>query len=125
RLKYRGLGDITVFLLFGPMLMQVTAMLISGKVQNWILPFGLPAALLCEAILHANNTRDIANDRDAGIKTLASMIGFKGSRLLYYSMILCAYGWSLALSFVKYRGCALTVLTLPLALRAFKDFKAE
>ncbi|CAN0540820.1 unnamed protein product, partial [Ectocarpus sp. 8 AP-2014] len=72
-LKYRGLGDITVFLLFGPMLMQVAAMLICGSVQHWVLPFGVPAALLCEAILHANNMRDIEQDRSAGISTLATV----------------------------------------------------
>eukprot|EP00904_Undaria_pinnatifida_P011945 jgi/Undpi1/7881/HiC_scaffold_24.g10353.m1 len=78
RLKYRGLGDITVFLLFGPMLMQVAALLMSGEVQHWVLPYGVPAALLCEAILHANNIRDIGQDSRAGISTLATTYGVGG-----------------------------------------------
>lgn len=53
--------------------LQVAAMLISGTVQHWVLPFGVPAALLCEAILHANNMRDIEQDRKAGIATLATV----------------------------------------------------
>lgn len=48
-------------------------MLVCGKVQHWVLPFGVPAALLCEAILHANNMRDIEQDRKAGISTLATV----------------------------------------------------
>lgn len=52
---------------------QVAAMLICGSVQHWVLPFGVPAALLCEAILHANNMRDIEQDRSAGISTLATV----------------------------------------------------
>lgn len=54
-------------------LLQVAAMLICGEVQHWVLPFGVPAALLCEAILHANNMRDIDQDRNAGISTLATV----------------------------------------------------
>ena len=53
--------------------LQVAAMLICGQVQHWVLPFGVPAALLCEAILHANNMRDIEQDRKAGISTLATV----------------------------------------------------
>lgn len=35
------------------------------------MPYGLPVALLSEAILHANNMRDMDQDRKAGIFTLA------------------------------------------------------
>lgn len=52
---------------------QVSALLISGNVQHWMLPYGVPAALLCEAILHANNMRDIEQDSSAGISTLATV----------------------------------------------------
>ena len=45
----------------------------SGKEQHWVLPYGVPAALLCEAILHANNMRDIDQDSLAGISTLATV----------------------------------------------------
>ena len=51
----------------------MAALLISGKVQHWVLPYGVPAALLCEAILHANNMRDIDQDSRAGISTLATV----------------------------------------------------
>ncbi|CAM9145673.1 unnamed protein product [Discosporangium mesarthrocarpum] len=124
RLKYRGLGDITVFLLFGPMLMKVAALLISGRSHNWILPYGIPAALLCEAILHANNTRDINNDTKAGIKTLASVLGFECSRVLYIAMVLAAYAGAITISIFSYRGCALSLATVPLVLGVFKDFKS-
>lgn len=71
-------GSISVLLLFlGCHVSQVAAMLICGTVQHWVLPFGVPAALLCEAILHANNMRDIEQDRKAGISTLATVRGDK------------------------------------------------
>lgn len=34
RLKYRGLGDVTVFLLFGPMLMQVTIVIFVARMED-------------------------------------------------------------------------------------------
>ena len=52
---------------------QVASLMICGVAQGWILPYGVPAALLCEAILHANNMRDIEQDRSAGITTLATV----------------------------------------------------
>ncbi|CAN0513967.1 unnamed protein product, partial [Scytosiphon promiscuus] len=45
----------------------------SGKLQHRVLPFGVPAALLCETILHANNMRDFEQDSRAGISTLATV----------------------------------------------------
>ncbi|CAN0465722.1 unnamed protein product, partial [Ascophyllum nodosum] len=114
-LKYRGLGDITVFLLFGPMLMQVASLMICGEAQGWILPYGVPAALLCEAILHANNMRDIEQDRSAGITTLATTIGFRASQAHYRSMVLLAYAFAGVLALLRHRGSALAFLTLPLA----------
>lgn len=45
----------------------------SHEVQHWVLPYGVPPALLCEAILHANNMRDIDQDRSSGIATLATV----------------------------------------------------
>ncbi|CAM9722764.1 unnamed protein product, partial [Ectocarpus sp. 12 AP-2014] len=125
RLKYRGLGDITVFLLFGPMLMQVAAMLICGSVQHWVLPFGVPAALLCEAILHANNMRDIEQDQSAGISTLATAIGFRSSQVLYFSLLGMAYVVAGCLAATGNRGSALSFLTLPLAISALKDCRPE
>ncbi|CAM9519101.1 unnamed protein product, partial [Hapterophycus canaliculatus] len=109
-------GDITVLLLFGPMLMQVAAMLIYGRSQHWVLPFGVPAALLCEAILHANNMRDIDQDRNAGISTLATTIGFRASQVLYFCLLGLAYVVAGGLAAVRYKGSALAFLTLPLAI---------
>lgn len=64
---------LTCVLSFQFLLCQVAALLMSGKVQHWVLPYGVPAALLCEAILHANNMRDIEQDSRAGISTLATV----------------------------------------------------
>lgn len=52
---------------------KVASLMICGEAHRWILPHGLPAALLCEAILHGNNMRDIEQDRNADITTIPTV----------------------------------------------------
>ena len=43
----------------------------------------LPIGLITVAILHVNNTRDIESDREAGIRTIAMLLGKRASLKLY------------------------------------------
>ena len=65
--KYHACGPIMVFLLMGP-LMALPAYYIQGGSLDWR-PFlaSLPIACLVTSIMHANDIRDIAHDREAGI----------------------------------------------------------
>lgn len=87
-LKYRALGDLAVFLDFG----------ILGALGAWTVQTGrlswrpalwaVPMSLLVIGILHANNWRDIATDRErAGIHTVASLLGDRGSFVYYGALI--------------------------------------
>ena len=73
--KYHACGPIMVFLLMGP-LMALPAYYIQGGSLDWR-PFlaSLPIACLVTSIMHANDIRDIAHDREAGITTLAMLLG--------------------------------------------------
>ena len=75
-LKYYALGDIVIILAFGPVTQQFVCVMLSGNVKIQYLPLCIPIALLTEAILHANNSRDINSDKQAGIITLPTLIGF-------------------------------------------------
>ncbi len=89
--KYRALGDVGIFLLFGP-LMVLGAFFVQTATFSW-LPFivALPVGFLVTAILHANNLRDIPFDGRAGIKTLAMVAGGRGSRAIYATLLVGAY----------------------------------
>ena len=50
-----------------------------------------PAGLLIVAILHANNTRDMLQDKSAGIRTQAMNLGLEGSQVVYQTLLLVAY----------------------------------
>jgi 1,4-dihydroxy-2-naphthoate octaprenyltransferase len=61
-----GLGDVVIFLCFGPLLMQGCAIVLVGETSHTIFLYSIVWGLLTENILHANNTRDIETDKKAG-----------------------------------------------------------
>jgi len=87
--KYRALGDFHIYLTFGPLMVFGTTYALIGTTEllEISLILSIPIGLLVTAILHANNTRDIMHDTEAGIKTLASALGLKGAQNEYYFLI--------------------------------------
>ena len=96
--KYHACGPIMVFLLMGP-LMVLPAYYIQGGSLDWR-PFlaSLPIACLVTSIMHANDIRDIAHDREAGITTLAMLLGRRKALYLYAALCVGAYGVLLLLA---------------------------
>jgi 1,4-dihydroxy-2-naphthoate octaprenyltransferase len=122
RLKYYALGDIAIFIAFGPLLTLCTVLLVSpsaaarSEIVAEVWGLTVPCQLICECILHANNSRDIFEDRKNGLTTLATLLGFDNSKRLFVGMILGAY--ACACTFGWKRGSAsmfLVLVTIPLA----------
>jgi 1,4-dihydroxy-2-naphthoate octaprenyltransferase len=118
-LKYRALGDIAVFLAFGP-LMALGAYYVQTSQLSWMpVWLSLPIGLLTIAILHGNNYRDIAEDRAAGYHTVASLLGPRGSAYYYVVLLAGAYlsvALFVALQWLPVWSLAV-FLTAPMALR--------
>jgi 1,4-dihydroxy-2-naphthoate polyprenyltransferase len=51
----------------------------------------LPVGLLVANILHANNVRDIENDRQAGKLTIAGLVGRPAADYILYALVIAAY----------------------------------
>ena len=124
-LKYKALGDITIFLCFGPLLMQCTSLIVAHKMVHEVNYLSVPVALLTEAILHANNTRDIESDRRAGAVTLAGLLGLETSVLMYKALIIGAYLSSIIIAALFHYGCLLTLITLPMGLDLIKKMSGN
>ena len=116
---------ITIFLCFGPLLMQCTSLILTGELSDQLYIYSIPIGLLTEGILHANNARDIKSDTLAGASTLAMIIGFKNSYYLYVALLIGAYISAIYIAFLYHIGCALTVLTIPLAMDLEKRFREK
>lgn len=85
-LKRFALGDLAVFLNFG-ILGGLGAWIVQTGSVSWVpVVWTVPTALLVAAILHANNWRDAASDRSLGVRSLASVLGDRGS-LVYYGFL--------------------------------------
>ena len=124
-LKYRALGDAVIFLCFGPLLVKCTSLILKAS-SSWILYyFCVPVSCLTEAILHANNARDMSSDAKSGVKTLAIILGFELSFYFFVSLIFGSFLSCLFVSLFFHKGCLLTFLTLPLALDLCRKFKEK
>jgi 1,4-dihydroxy-2-naphthoate octaprenyltransferase len=121
-LKYHGLGDIAVFVSFGPA-MTLGAYFVQTHRLSWSpILYALPIAFLVDAILHSNNLRDIQNDTTARISTVAILLAESRAKWMYYLLLGSAYLSILVLIFLTRLPwlSLLTLLTLPLATKLIK-----
>ena len=91
-LKYRALGDLAVFLAFGPLMALGSYYVQAEGFSPVPVLLSIPLGLLTIAILHGNNFRDIMDDSRAGFRTIASLLGFRGSGIYYLGLVVAAYG---------------------------------
>lgn len=94
-LKYRAFGDLVIFMDFALLPTLGTAYVASGHWCWTALWLALPLGLITVAILHANNTRDIETDGQAGITTLPMRLGGRMSAWVYRAEVLFPFFWLL------------------------------
>jgi len=95
-LKFRALGDLAVFLNFG-ILGALGAWVVQTKAFSWVpVVWTVPMSMLVVAILHANNWRDTVTDTERRVRTVASLLGDKGSEAYYAVLVFGAMGLILA-----------------------------
>jgi len=87
----RGLGEVMVFIFMGPVMVMAAAYV---QVERWTgdaLVASLPVGILVANILHANNLRDIVNDRARSKVTIATVIGRPAADVLLYGFVAGAF----------------------------------
>jgi 1,4-dihydroxy-2-naphthoate octaprenyltransferase len=124
-LKYLGLGDLTVFISFGPLLVIAASIAVVPTGDPDLTPVILrtfPAALLVVAILHANNHRDLTVDESSHARTLSVRLGRKLSEIYFNSLLIGPVIYCLLLSWFwpQHRGLSLGCLVTPFSLRLIK-----
>jgi 1,4-dihydroxy-2-naphthoate polyprenyltransferase len=90
---YRGLGEVSVFVFFGLVAVLGTVYVQAEEVDQAAVWTACGIGSLACAILVANNLRDIPTDREAGKRTLAVVLGDRGSRDLFSSLHGMAYAF--------------------------------
>ncbi len=107
---YRGLGEVVVFVFFGPVATAGTAYVQAGLVPWESLVTGTAMGLFAAAVLLLNNLRDIGPDEQAGKQTLAVRIGALASKSLVTVLFVLPYAL-LALLFAMFPWSVVVLLT--------------
>ncbi len=89
-LGYNGLGEIFVFIFFGPVAVAGTYYVQMREINPAIILAGVGPGLLSAAILVVNNLRDIETDTQANKRTLAVRFGRAFTQTQYFLFIVLA-----------------------------------
>jgi 1,4-dihydroxy-2-naphthoate octaprenyltransferase len=84
---YLGLGEVAVFVFFGPVAVLGTAYVQAGPPGPLTVLGAVGVGMLSCSVLVANNLRDIDTDTRVGKRTLAVRLGDTGTRRLYAALL--------------------------------------
>jgi 1,4-dihydroxy-2-naphthoate octaprenyltransferase len=111
---YRALGEVFVFVFFGPVAVVGTTFVQTGSVEGLALAASVPPGLLIVAILVVNNLRDLAGDAAVGKRTLAVVLGDRATRITYVGLFVVAFAVVAGIGVVR-PWALLALLAAPLA----------
>jgi len=116
--KYFALGDLSVFTMFGPLMVMGSYFVQAQRFSITAFLLSLPAGFLVAAILVGNNIRDIEHDRRAKVRTVANLLGHNKAKWEYYLLVTAAFCSVVILALVRViPWWSLSVLlTLPIAI---------
>jgi 1,4-dihydroxy-2-naphthoate octaprenyltransferase len=126
--KHRGLGELSVFFMWGPLMIggayyvQAAAFRRLAPVALIAIPQGLWVAL----VLFANNLKDIRLDEQTGVKTVANVLGRERALRVYTLLVGCVYLLTvleIVAGLIPVWGL-LVLLSAPLAVKLVRSLKA-
>lgn len=88
---YYGLGEVFVFIFFGPVAVCGTTLVTGGPVWPVAAVASIAIGLLAVAILITNNLRDAENDAQVGKHTLAVRLGDSRTRQAFAGCLIAAF----------------------------------
>ncbi|GAA1280163.1 1,4-dihydroxy-2-naphthoate polyprenyltransferase [Saccharothrix xinjiangensis] len=93
---YAGLGELAVFLFFGPAAVLGTLYVQTGEITGIGIGGAVAMGAFSTGVMIANSLRDIPTDVQAGKRTLATTLGDKDSRRLYLALVAIPFVITLA-----------------------------
>ncbi len=125
--KYIALGELSVFLMWGPLMVGGAYFVQQGSVSPQAILISLPFGVLVALVLLANNLRDIDYDGSVGIRTVGTLLGARKTLYLYQGLIISAYLAVIALIALKILSPwgLLVFFSAPLALRLIRTLQQQ
>jgi 1,4-dihydroxy-2-naphthoate octaprenyltransferase len=90
-LKYIGLGEIAVILVWGPLMIGGTYFVVTGLWDWDVVLVGLPYALGATTVIFGKHIDKLDDDRVRGIRTLPVLVGERMARWILGAMIVLMY----------------------------------
>ncbi len=124
RLKHRGLGEPSVFLVWGPLMIGGCYFVTTGSLPPWVLVASLPYALLATAVLLGKHVDKLEADRALSVRTLAVILGRERALFLTQELLVGFFALTLCLVLVGTLGAwtLLSFLALPRLVRVLRVY---
>jgi 1,4-dihydroxy-2-naphthoate octaprenyltransferase len=125
--KYIALGEFSVFLMWGPLMVEGSYFVQRQAFSLDALWISLPFGVIVALVLLANNLRDIVHDTSQNIRTIPIVLGRRKGFYLYAGLVSLAYTCILLMVIfgVLSLWSLLVFASLPLALRIFRIMVRE
>lgn len=126
RLKKRGLGEPTVVVVWGPLMVGGVYYAATGSIPGGVIAASLPYAILCTTVLMGKHIDKAPWDRPAGTNTLPVLLGDAPARMVTRAMFVAFF--LLTALLVVYGGfpvgTLLVFLSFPLLVRVWRVYGA-
>ena len=91
RLKRIGLGELAVFIVWGPLMIGGTYFVLAGDLPAWVWAASLPYAFIVTTVLMGKHVDKIEMDAQRGIRTVPVLLGDARARRLTHAMMVLVY----------------------------------
>jgi len=124
RLKWHGLGEPGVFIVWGPLMVVGTFFVATGQIPGWVWIASLPYAILVTTVLFGKHIDKIDADTAKGVRTMPVILGERRARQVAQALMIAFYPIVLGAAAVGWIGpwVALVVLGIPRLLEVLKVF---
>ena len=124
RLKWHGLGEPGVFLVWGPLMVVGTFFVATGAIPAWTWIASLPYAILVTTVLFGKHIDKIDADTKKGVRTLPVILGERRARAVARALMIAFYPIVVGAAVVGWIGpwVAFVLLGLPRLVSTLRTF---
>lgn len=126
-LKYRALGELAVFIIWGPLMVTGSYIVQRNMFSLDALLISIPQGLLVALVLFANNARDTKYDESKKIKTIGMMQSGTRNIKIFFLFLGFTYIYTffmILFNIVSILGI-IVFLSVPIAISLLKKFKKD